>query len=97
MAWVNGAGEEGASAKPAVTATAGGTVVVQPGAAPQGVTGWNAYLGGSADSMTLQNTSTLAPGQNWTQPPSPATAGRKAGSGQAPNYALPAPRILQRG
>jgi hypothetical protein len=97
MAWVNSAGEEGASATPAVATTTGGTVAVQPGAAPQGATGWNAYLGVSADSMTLQNTSLLGPAQSWTQPPALTTAGRRAGSGQAPSYLWPAPRILQRG
>lgn len=97
MAWVNGAGEEGASAAPAVVATTGGTVVVQPGAAPQGATGWNVYVGVSADSMTLQNASPLGPGQSWTQPPALTAAGRTAGSGQAPSYLWPAPRILQRG
>jgi hypothetical protein len=97
MAWVNSAGEEGASATPAVATTTGGTLAVQPGTAPKGATGWNAYMGISADSMTLQNTSLLAPGQSWTQPPALTTAGRKAGSGQAPSYLWPAPRILQRG
>ena len=97
MAWLNSAGEEGASAIPAVVTTTGGTVAVQPGAAPQGATGWNVYVGVSANSTTLQNTSLLAPGQSWTQPPMLTTAGRKAGSGQAPSYLWPAPRILQRG
>jgi hypothetical protein len=97
MAWVNSAGEEGASAIPAVVTTTGGTVAVQPGAAPHGAAGWRAYMGVSADGMTLQNASLLAPGQSWTQPPVLTTAGRKAGSGQAPSYLAPAPRILQRG
>jgi hypothetical protein len=97
MAWVNSTGEEGASATPAVATTTGGTLAVHPGAAPQGATGWNAYIGVSAESMTLQNTSLLSPGQNWTQPATLTTAGRKAGSGQAPSYLWPAPRVLQRG
>jgi hypothetical protein len=97
MAWVNGAGEEGASATPAVTTTTGSTLIAYPGAAPQGAAGWNVYIGVSADGMTLQNGSPLAPGQSWTQPPALATAGRTAGSGQAPGYLWPAPRILQRG
>jgi hypothetical protein len=97
MAWVNSAGEEGASATPAVETNTGGTLVAQPGAAPEGATGWNVYVGVSADSMTLQNTSLLAPGQSWTQPATLTTAGRKAGSGQAPSYLWPAPRLLQRG
>lgn len=96
-AWVNSAGEEGASAAPAVATTTGGTLVAQPGAAPRGATGWNVYVGVSADSMTLQNTSPVAPWQSWTQPPTMTTAGRTAGSGQAPSYVWPAPRVLQRG
>ena len=79
------------------TTTTGGTLAVQPGATPEGATGWNVYMGVSADGMTLQNASLLAPGQSWTQPPRLTTAGRKAGSGQAPSYLWPAPRLLQRG
>jgi len=97
MAWVNSAGEEGASATPVVATTTGNTLMVRPGAAPQGATGWNAYLGVSADRMTLQNGSPLAPAQSWTQPPGLTTAGRTAGSGQAPSCLWPAPRMLQRG
>jgi hypothetical protein len=97
MAWVNSAGEEGASAAPAVETSMGGTLVTRPGAAPQGAVGWNVYVGVSPDGMTRQNTALLAPGQSWTQPPAPTTAGRTAGAGQAPSYLWPAPRILQRG
>jgi hypothetical protein len=97
MAWMNSAGEEGASARPAVATTTGGTLAVRPAAAPRGATGWRVYMGVSADSMFLQNTSPLAPGQSWTQPPTLTTAGRTAGSGQAPSYLWRAPRVLQRG
>jgi len=97
MAWVNSAGEEGASATPAVTTTTGSTFAIRPGAAPQGAIGWNAYAGVSAGGMILQNGAPLALAQSWTQPPALTAAGRTAGSGQAPSYLWPSPRILQRG
>jgi hypothetical protein len=97
MAWVNGAGEEGACASPAVASTIGGTLLVQPQHAPENARGWNVYVGQAPESMTLQNGPPIPAGQNWTQPNPVATAGRAPGSGQAPNYLFATARTIQRG
>ncbi len=97
VAWVNAAGEEGASALPATIATAGSTLLVQPaGAPPRTAAGWNVYVGTGPDSMALQNGSPIAIGQTWLQP-APLAAGRPPGPGQRPSYLKPVPRVIQRG
>lgn len=98
MAWVNQAGEEGASAEPAVITTTGSTVVVQVGGpVPRNATGWNIYLGGAPDSMVRQNAVPVPAGENWIQPNSLVGSGPRPGHGQKPSYLQPIPRVIQRG
>jgi hypothetical protein len=96
-AWMNRAGEEGASAVPAVITTKGSTLSVQPGNPPANATGWKVYVGGGPESMVQQNSSPIAAGSNWVQPNPVLVAGPGPGSGQGPNYLRPAPRVIQRG
>jgi hypothetical protein len=97
MAWTNRAGEEGASAVPAVVTTTSSALSVQPVNPPPNVTGWKVYVGGAPDAMVQQNSSPIAVGDNWAQPNQVVAAGAAPGSGQAPNYLRPAPRAIQRG
>ena len=97
VAWVNAAGEEGACAQPAIVATTGSSLRVQPaGAPPKTAAGWNVYVGAGPDSMALQNGPPIALGQTWLQPAAVA-AGRPPGLGQRPTYLKPVPRVIQRG
>jgi len=97
VAWVNAAGEAGASAVPATIATTGSSLLVQPaGAPPKTAAGWNVYVGTGPDSMALQNGSPIAIGQTWLQPATLA-AGPPPGPGQSPSYLKPVPRVIQRG
>jgi len=97
VAWVNAAGEDGASAVPATIATTGSSLLVQPiGSTPKTAAGWNVYVGAGPDSMALQNGSPVAIGQTWLQPAALA-AGRLPGPGQRPSYLKPVPRMIQRG
>jgi hypothetical protein len=95
-AWVNGRGEEGAISTPAVATVAGGTLAVRAGDPPGTATGWNVYAGDGPDTMTLQNTGPIGTGQSWVQP-APLAAGHKPGTGQAPSYLKPLPRVIERG
>lgn len=96
-AWMNRAGEVGASADPAVVTTSGSTMLVQPGSPPTNATGWQVYVGAAPDTMTLQNSSPIAVSDGWIQPSQVVVTIQGPGSGQAPNYLRPAPRVLQRG
>jgi hypothetical protein len=96
-AWMNRAGEEGASAAPAVVTIAGSTLSVEPGKRPLNATGWQVYVGGAPETMVQQNSSPIAVDGTWIQPNQMVAAGPAPGSGQRPNYLRPAPRVIQRG
>jgi len=97
MAWLNRAGEEGASALPAVVTITGSTLLVQPASAPPNATGWKVYLGGDSGTMVRQNSLPIALGSNWIQPNPAIATGPAPGTGQLPTYLRPAPRVIQRG
>jgi hypothetical protein len=95
--WLNAQGEEGACAVAAAVKTAFSTLLVQAGRAPRNGSAWNVYVGASPETMSLQNTSPLAPGQTWLQPGTLNKTGRAPGTGQSPSFIQPVPRLLQRG
>ncbi len=105
MAWLNAAGEEGASAIPAVITTTSSGFTVQPmpaGGVPPvdghcSVTGWNVYAGAAPDSMVRQNGQPIAVGTAWTQAAAISTVGSAPGRGQSPSWFHALPRIIQRG
>lgn len=97
MAWLNEAGEEGASAVPTVFSIAGSGLQVEAGSPPPGATGWNVFIGATAESMALQNSEPIPVGYVWQQLDTPAAGGRQPGSGQEPTYLKPVPRVIQRG
>jgi hypothetical protein len=97
MAWVNQAGEEGASGVPDAITTSGGTFRVQAVARPSNATGWNVYAGQTPETMVIQNDGPIPIDEVWLQPPVLITMGRAPGTGQAPNFLKSIPRVLQRG
>lgn len=97
IAWVNAAGEEGASAVPAVITISGSAIQVQPAAAPKDVTGWKVYIGIEPEAMVLQNQSPIDVGSVWQQTMPLAMAGPGPGTGQNPTSLKPLPRVIQRG
>jgi hypothetical protein len=97
MAWVNGAGEEGACSLPAMIEVTVGTFEVRPGIGPVKATGWHAYAGAAPDVLVRQNASPIRTDVTWLQPNPLLTQGSGAGTGQAPSYIQPVPRLIQRG
>ena len=97
VAWVNQAGEEGASGLPDAITTSSSTFEVQPIAPPSNATGWNVYVGQAPETMVIQNSGLIAVGQVWQQPAVLNTTGQAAGTGQSPSYLKSIPRVLQRG
>jgi hypothetical protein len=96
-AWTNAAGEEGAASVASTITTSGSSFSVSVAGTPKNAKGWNVYAGTSPQALVLQNSNPLAVNASWTQPSLLVTAGRTAGTGQAPNYLRHTPRILQRG
>jgi hypothetical protein len=96
IAWVNGAGEEGAASGPANITVSGGSFEVQHGAAPANAKGWHVYVGTSPSAMLRQNLAVLGLEATWWQPAA-VSPGRMAGSGQAPSFVLAVPRVIVRG
>jgi hypothetical protein len=97
MAWLNSAGEEGASAVPAVITLSASAFQVQPAPPPAAAAGWNLYAGHAPEGMFLQNGSPISTAEMWVQTSALAQAGNTPGGGQEPNYFKPIPRVLQRG
>jgi hypothetical protein len=95
VAWRNSMGESG-SASDAVVVEAGPGEVprVEAGALAGGCTGWDVYLGSSADQTTRQNESPLAPGGAWTLPVGGMIVGANAPSGQTPEYFVRKRRVF---
>jgi hypothetical protein len=96
MAWVNAAGEEGASSAPAAIEVTGGTFAVNPPKAPAEAAGWNVYAGTDPERMTRQNGSPLTCGATWVAEWI-GQSGARPGAGQNPSLTHAIPRILQRG
>lgn len=98
VSWLNLAGEEGCVSEPAVASLPEGrrpTVGVSD--PPASATGWNVYVGPSAEEMLLQNEAPLAVGETWTMPEAGLQPGRRPGNGQTPAYFVTVRRVLQRG
>jgi len=97
MAWENASGAEGAAALPVSITLTSNSITVTPGAAPSAAAGWNVYVGTAPDAMQRQNTTPIGPQSAWAQPAALSTTGKAPGTGQAPDYFQPAPRLMQRG
>ncbi len=97
MAWLNSAGEEGASAAPACFTALTSTLEVLPATPPAVATGWNVYVGTAPDKLARQNSEAIAVGDTWRQVSAPGASGPAPGDGQSPSYIQPVPRVIQRG
>ncbi len=95
---LNAQGEEGAPSTVVTADIADGHVLsIEPGGTAANVLNWNAYVGIDPADVQLQNTLPLALGSAWVYSATTAQSGRNPGSGQAPNFFRPLPRLLQRG
>jgi len=98
VTWVGLNGVEGApSEATALTVAASNDLVVQGVNPPAVATGFNVYVGTSANATTLQNLSPLAVGETYTMPDSGLTAGVPVGTGQAASFYITGGPMLRRG
>lgn len=98
VAWTNGAGHEGCPSDPAVISVENGSgVLAAVKEPPAAAKGWNVYAGYGPDETTLQNSAPLEHGATWLTPDTGLQSGRKAGSGQDPDYFVRRTGVFQRG
>lgn len=102
VSWVSATGQEGAPSEVTTYQTADGSLlVVTAGTSPPVATGWNVYLGLTATTLALQNSTPLAIGQAFPLPATGlvtgVTAGRAPGEGQSPDVYVTGGWTLNRG
>ncbi|MGE5569008.1 MAG: hypothetical protein ACM3S5_08230 [Rhodospirillales bacterium] len=98
MAWRNAKGEEGSPSDIATVSVPSGNIpVVKPVRPPACATGWNVYVGFSAQEQTLQNAGPLKVNEIWTAPATGIVQGALPGDGQKPETILRPGRALLRG
>jgi hypothetical protein len=98
MTWVDENGVESAgSFEKAVKTQNAQALRVTPKTAPEGVSGWNVYLGLTRSEARLQNGNPLELGEPWVMPETGFESGAPIGEGQPADMFLTAPRYLQRG
>jgi hypothetical protein len=96
ITWVAADGTEG-SASPAYCIDASpGDVVPAPWPVPNGVTGWNVYVGIGDGTPLLQNERPMSVDASWTIPATLNT-GRSVRDGQDPDFYVVERRIIPRG
>lgn len=97
VSWVSALGQEGSPSGVTALATADGTeLVVEAVNPPAAATGFNVYIGTSADTLALQTPAPVAVGQNFTLS-GPPIAGRAPGNGQAADVYVIGGSMLRRG
>lgn len=95
--WVNSRGQESAlGTAGSVLLSAASGILLRPAPAPETATGWNLYMGRSADELYRQNAAPLAIADAWNHPGAIAEE-VPPGSGQPPDRHLQVQRIFQRG
>lgn len=97
ITYTNLAGETVASTEASLPVSANNRLVVAAPASSGNATGWNVYVGTASGNETKQNSSPLALGSNWTEPPGGLIVGAAVPStGTAPvGYILDGDRSLR--
>ncbi len=89
MAWVGAEGGEGAPSEIRLTPAAYGQGLrVIPGIPPEGVAGWNVYVGYAGGDVRRQNATPLGSGASWLQLSAVLAEGPQPGEGQSPDHYL---------
>jgi hypothetical protein len=98
VSWVSASGQVGAPSDPTTYQTpADGLAVVTAVNPPVAATGFNVYMGLTPDTITLQNSATVAVGASFTLPSSGLVVGVAPGSGQAADVYVVGGPTLRRG
>jgi hypothetical protein len=95
--WVNGQGAEGAPGDTWHAALGPGDQIAVPGPVPDGVSGWNLYMGLGDGTPLLQNSPPIDPEVTWTNSGGDLRQGKPIVDGRLPDYIVVERRILPRG
>jgi hypothetical protein len=97
VAWMNGAGQEGNASNIAeITTSDGQQVVITAVNPPANATSWNAYVGISPETMSLQNSAPIAINSSWAMILG-VQRGIPPGKGQPATWFLVDNHVIQRG
>ena len=97
VAWVNQTGQSGSASDIAqLTTSTGQQLMVAALNPPPNVTGWNAFVGNSPNTTSLQNSSPIAIGNTWVLAAA-VQPGACASEGQQPTWFLVDQRVIERG
>lgn len=98
VSWVSAKGQEGdPSEATTFDSPAGSLPVVTPVNPPAVATGFNVYVGTTAETVTLQTAAPIPAGQSFTLPPAGLVAGTTPGCGQVPDIYVTGGTLLRRG
>jgi hypothetical protein len=98
VSWVSAKGQEGdASEETTFDSPAGSLPVVTAVNPPTAATGFNVYMGLSAETVTLQTPTPVTVGQSFTLPSTGLVTGRCPGTGQTPDVYVTGGQMLNRG
>lgn len=98
ICWVDGQGEMSeASEIKSWTLTATGGFEVSAPTAPVNISGWNVYVGSTADTIRKQNTVVLALTAKWAVTQAGFVQGEPAPTGQTADYLVRQANLLRRG
>lgn len=89
VTWLNAEGDEGAPSDIVLaSASAGQGLLVITSEPPEGVVGWNVYVGHESTDMKRQNATPLGRGETWRQAGPDLAIGPQPGQGQMADYYL---------
>lgn len=98
VSWVSAKGQEGdPSEQTTYDSPAGSLPVVTPVRPPAVATGFNVYMGLTAESLALQNPTPVPVGESFTLAAAGLIPGRPPGHGQAPDVYVTGGRLMNRG
>lgn len=97
LTWTSESGAQGAPSDPVQLSLGAGDQVFPPVNAPEGVSGWNVFIGAADQTPMLQNAAPVLTGVAWTLPEGTLVQGKPVVESVPPDYLVVERRILSRG
>lgn len=98
VSWVSASGQEGTPSEATTYESPANSLLVVTAVNPPAIaTGFNVYLGLSANALALQNAAPVPAGESFTAAAGALLPGRAPGTGQAPDIYITGGPLLRRG